>query len=161
MYPQKYWAFIKTLANGDTYVHFKLKYYIRNLQSRGKHWSSPQGGTFYRTPDQSSSRLLQSWKWERPGNSHRPGQTGEAWQLECAVELREDSGTEKRTGEVQVKSGVELLLMDRYQLSFDKCLMIIEDACYGEVGWVLYGILCSTVETFSPVNLNHSKIKSS
>lgn len=67
----------------------------------------------------------------------------------------------KRTGEVQVKSGVELLLMDRYQLSFDKCLMIIEDACYGEVGWVLYGILHSTVETFSPVNLNHSKIKSS
>lgn len=31
MYPQKYWAFIKTLANGDTYVHFKLKYYICNL----------------------------------------------------------------------------------------------------------------------------------
>ena len=28
MYPQKYCTFIKTLANGDTYLHFKLKYYI-------------------------------------------------------------------------------------------------------------------------------------
>ena len=31
MYPQKYCAFIKTLANGDTYLHFKLKYYIPYL----------------------------------------------------------------------------------------------------------------------------------
>lgn len=40
----------------------------------------------------------------------------------------------KRTGEIRVKSGVELLVMDPCQLSFDKYLMIIEDVCYGEVG---------------------------
>lgn len=67
----------------------------------------------------------------------------------------------KRTGEIWVKSGVELLVMDPCQLSFDKYLMIIENVCYGEVGWVLYGILCCIFETFSPVNINHSKIKNS
>ena len=165
MYPQKYFAFIKTLANGDTYLHFKLKYYIPYLSLEENIGQAHKGehstGHLTRTHQE-----LQSWK---SGKTRELSQTRGDW---GGVTTRTHCGAKrgfwnrkrtlmKGTGEVQVKSGVELLIMDRCQLSFDKYLMIIEGVCYGEVGWLLYGILCSIVETFFPVNLNHSKIKSS
>lgn len=106
MYPQKYWAFIKTLANGDTYVHFKLKYYIRNLSLEENIGQAHKGehSTGHLTRTHQDCYSLENK--ERPGNSHRPGETGEAWQLECAVELREDSGTER--GQVKSKSSLGL-----------------------------------------------------
>ena len=93
MYPQKYCTFIKTLANGDTYLHFKLKYYIPHLSLEANIGPAHRGNILQDTWPELKSYSLENQ--ERPGNSHRPEETGEASQLERIVEPRGDSGTER------------------------------------------------------------------